>query len=53
MLLNPETVGDTAGFGTAPTPPVGIDLVIVNGTVMVEDGVISRERAGLVLLRGS
>lgn len=53
VLFNPETVGDTAGFGTAPTPPVGIDLVIVNGTVMVEDGVISRERAGLVLLRGS
>jgi len=53
VLLNPETVGDTAGFGVTPTPPVGIDLVIVNGTVMVEGGVISRERAGRVLLRGS
>ena len=25
------TVADTAGFGTAPTPPVGIDLVALVG----------------------
>jgi N-acyl-D-amino-acid deacylase len=53
VLFDPLTVGDTAGFGVAPTPPVGIGFVIVNGTVMVEAGTVSRERPGRVLLRGN
>jgi N-acyl-D-aspartate/D-glutamate deacylase len=53
VLFDPLTVGDTAGFGVAPTPPVGIDFVIVNGTVMVAGGTVSRERPGQVLLRGN
>jgi N-acyl-D-amino-acid deacylase len=53
VLFDPLTVGDTAGFGVAPTPPVGIGFVIVNGTVMVEGGTVSRERPGRVLLRGN
>jgi N-acyl-D-aspartate/D-glutamate deacylase len=53
VLFDPLAVGDTAGFGVAPTPPVGIDFVIVNGTVMVEGGTVSRERPGRVLLRGN
>lgn len=53
VLIDPDTVSDTAGFGVAPTPPVGIDLVVVNGTVMVEHGATSAQRPGRVLLRGN
>jgi N-acyl-D-amino-acid deacylase len=53
VLFDPLAVGDTAGFGVAPTPPVGIGFVIVNGTVMVEGGTVSRARPGRVLLRGN
>jgi N-acyl-D-aspartate/D-glutamate deacylase len=52
VLFDPRTVADTADFGAAPTPPVGVDLVVVNGVVMVEHGAIRREcRPGRVLLR--
>lgn len=51
VLFDPATVADTAGFGTAPTPPAGIDLVVVNGTVMAEHGSVSARRPGRVLLR--
>jgi N-acyl-D-aspartate/D-glutamate deacylase len=51
VLFDPLTVADTAGFGTAPTAPVGIDLVVVNGTVMVHQGRLSAQRPGQVLLR--
>lgn len=51
VLFDPDTVADTAGFGVAPTPPVGISLVTVNGTVMLDDDRLSAERPGQVLLR--
>jgi N-acyl-D-amino-acid deacylase len=51
VLFDPATVADTAGFGVAPTAPAGIDLVTVNGTVMVDRGALGRERPGQVLLR--
>jgi N-acyl-D-amino-acid deacylase len=51
VLFDPDTVADTAEFGKAPTPPVGIDLVVVNGTVMVDHGTIAPDRPGRVLRR--
>lgn len=51
VLFDPATVADTAGFGVAPTAPIGIDLVTVNGTVMLDRGELGRQRPGQVLLR--
>jgi N-acyl-D-aspartate/D-glutamate deacylase len=52
VLFDPRSVADTADFGAAPTPPVGMELVVVNGVVMVEHGAITSERRpGRVLLR--
>lgn len=53
VLFDPQTVADTAGFGTAPTPPIGIDLVVVNGTIMVDGDTLGQGRPGRVLLRGN
>jgi N-acyl-D-aspartate/D-glutamate deacylase len=53
VLLDPDTVTDTAEFAAAPTPPVGIELVVVNGSVVLDDGRITAARPGRVLLRGS
>ncbi|WP_037365160.1 N-acyl-D-amino-acid deacylase family protein [Nakamurella lactea] len=52
VLLDPETVADTTDFGQQPSAPLGIDLVVVNGTVMVDHGVVGTDRPGHVLLRG-
>ncbi len=51
VLLNPDTVSDNAEFGELPNPPTGIDMVIVNGTVMVDHGTTSTERPGRMLRR--
>lgn len=51
VVFDPETVIDNAEFGQPPAPPTGIDAVVVAGTVMVDDGVISSERPGQVLRR--
>ena len=51
VLFDPTTVIDRAEFGRAPQAPLGIDVVVVNGTVMVDDGAISSERPGRVLRR--
>jgi N-acyl-D-aspartate/D-glutamate deacylase len=53
VLLDADSVTDTAQFAAPPTPPVGIDLVVVNGTVVVDGGQISAARPGKVLLRGN
>jgi len=51
-VFNPNTVGDNAGFDMG-RPPSGIDYVLVNGVVMVDDGVFvaggSTERPGQIL----
>ena len=52
VVFDPETVADTTDFGEAPTAPIGIDTVVVSGTVVVDDGVISSDRPGRVLLGG-
>ena len=51
VVFDPDTVADTTDFGQVPTAPIGIDHVIVSGTVMVDSGTISDERPGTVLRR--
>lgn len=52
VLFDPATVIDRAEFGRAPEAPLGIEVVVVNGTVMVDHGTISSEQPGQVLRRG-
>lgn len=52
VVFDPETVIDNAEFGEAPGAPIGIDVVVVAGKVMVADGAIGEERPGRVLRRG-
>ncbi|MEY2400952.1 MAG: N-acyl-D-amino-acid deacylase [Ilumatobacteraceae bacterium] len=51
VLFDPTTVVDNAGFGEAPHPPTGIDVVVVAGTVVLDHGSISTDRPGRVLRR--
>lgn len=51
VLFNPDTVADRAEFGQVPRPPLGIEVVVVNGVVMLDDGVIAEQRPGRVLRR--
>jgi N-acyl-D-amino-acid deacylase len=51
VLFDPATVIDRAEFGHAPQAPLGIEVVVVNGVVMVDHGVINSERPGRVLRR--
>lgn len=46
VLFDPATVIDTATYDDPKQEPVGIDLVIVNGTVALENGVHTRESTG-------
>ena len=51
-FIDEKTVIDNAEFGDAPGAPIGIDVVVVAGKVMVADGAIGEERPGRVLRRG-
>ena len=46
VVFNPETIKDKATFENPVLPPEGIDYVLVNGKVAVEDGKIIRDRCG-------
>ena len=46
-----ETVADRATFQDPHQYPAGIDFVIINGVVAVDDGVFEDVRAGRVLRR--
>lgn len=50
VLLDPESVADTATFEYPHSYAVGVDLVVVNGRISWDGG--NRERAGRVLRRG-
>ena len=52
VVLDPETVIDRATFEDPHQYPVGIDWVLVNGQVSVENGSFLDTRAGTVLKRG-
>ena len=51
VVFDPATVIDNADFSAPPAAPTGIDTVIVAGTVMVDAGMISADRPGVVLRR--
>jgi N-acyl-D-aspartate/D-glutamate deacylase len=50
-VFDPATVTDLATFQDPHRYPAGIDFVVVNGTVTVEDGRFIDARAGRVLRR--
>ena len=52
VVFDPETVLDRATFEDPHQYPEGIDFVVVNGTVTLEEGRYLDERPGLVLRRG-
>ena len=49
VVFDPETVVDRSTFEDPHQYPEGIDFVIINGIVAVDDGVFSDVRAGRVL----
>lgn len=52
VVFNPDTVGDHWTPGAANRPPTGIETVVLNGRVVVEQGRFDRaSRAGAVLRR--
>ena len=52
VVFNPDTVIDQADFLNPHQYPVGIDYVLVNGTVVINQGEHSGELAGKVLRKG-
>ena len=52
VVFDPDTVIDTATYEDPKTPPTGMPHVIVNGSVVVRDGVHTHARAGRALRRG-
>jgi dihydroorotase/N-acyl-D-amino-acid deacylase len=52
VVFDPETVADRATFAEPHQYPVGIDFVVVNGIIVVDDGAFTDHRPGLVLKRG-
>ena len=51
VMLNPETVMDTATYDDPHQYPEGILKVMVNGSWVVDAGVFTDKRPGKVLLR--
>ena len=51
MLFDPATVADKATFENPFQYPVGIDTVIVNGKVVLDEGTHTNARPGQVLRR--
>jgi N-acyl-D-aspartate/D-glutamate deacylase len=50
VVFDPGTVADPATYADPEQPPRGLPYVVVNGTVVVRDGVFPGARAGRVLL---
>ena len=50
-MFNPETVIDSSTFEKPTTPAAGIDVVMVNGQVIREDGRVTGARPGRALRR--
>ncbi len=49
VVLDPDTVADTATYADPNRPPVGIDAVVVNGAVVALDGEHTGARPGRAL----
>ncbi len=52
VVFNPETVKDKSTFQNPHQYPVGIDYVMVNGVLAVDDGKFIDARSGKVLRKG-
>jgi dihydroorotase/N-acyl-D-amino-acid deacylase len=48
-MFNPQTIKDQSTFENPHQYPVGIPYVLINGKVVVDQGVYKDLRAGLVL----
>jgi N-acyl-D-amino-acid deacylase len=53
VIFNPATVADQATFEDPFQYPVGIDTVLVNGTVVLDEGKHTNARPGKILRRAS
>jgi N-acyl-D-aspartate/D-glutamate deacylase len=53
VIFDPATVADKATFEDPFQYPVGIDTVLVNGTVVLDEGKHTNARPGKVLRRSS
>ena len=51
VLFDPETVTENATFGDPHQYPTGIDLVMVNGEIVVDNGEHTGKLPGKVLRR--
>jgi dihydroorotase/N-acyl-D-amino-acid deacylase len=51
-IFNPETIIDTGTYEDPIRFPEGIEYVIVNGRLTVDEGAHTGERAGMVLRSG-
>lgn len=49
VIFDPDTVADQATFDKPHQYPVGIDKVIVNGTIVFEDGKMTGAKSGKVI----
>ena len=49
VIFDPETVSDTATFTKLQSAPVGIECVIVNGMVALQDGCVTCKHAGRLI----
>ena len=49
VVFDPQTIADTATYRNPISYPVGIDYVIVNGVITLEQGEHTGQNAGRVL----
>ena len=49
VIFDPETVADTATFTNLQSAPTGIDAVIVNGAIALQDGQVTCKTAGRLI----
>ena len=53
VLFNSATVHDTSTIERPQSPPVGLPYVFVNGTLALDNGVITGQHPGAVLRRSA
>lgn len=53
MVFDPATVTDNATYENPVLPPTGIDFVLVNGSLVINNGIHTGSLAGKMLKRGS
>jgi len=52
VLFDPETIIDRGTFEDPKQPPEGVRMVLVNGQLVIRDGVATDARPGMALRRG-